>query len=271
MANETKEAKEHLYPYEERRPSRSVEWGEYKGAYKFEDPAELPDDEYRNMLFKLLVVQAETEFASVLMHKPWLNVPPTHGDRLMQSKIIADEMRHAWQMCELLKAFGKEGDEAIERLLEQDLGSFKIETFNMEFENWFDIGAFLALMDRVGIYQLSLMEGCSYAPLARVIPLMVTEEKFHIQSGYNVLKRMVFDPDYPGDKETAQKYVNKWYPRALDGFGHSGSEWSEKLVRFGIKKWDNDQARKTYIQEVTIMLNKLGLEVPDEMYDRHVV
>lgn len=264
-------AKEVLYPFEDRRPSRVVEWGEFKGAFKFEDPIELPSDEYRDILFKLCVVQAETEFASVLMHKPYLNTAPTVGDRLMQSKIIADEMRHAWQFVELLKPFGRQGQEAIERLLHQDLGEFKLETFNMEFENWADIGAFLALMDRVGIYQLSLMEGCSYAPLARVIPLMVTEEKFHIQSGVNVLNRMVNDPDYYGDKDLAQHYVNKWFPRALDGFGHTGSSWSEKLVKFGIKKWDNAKARETYLQEVTAMLTKIGLEVPDPNKDRHFV
>jgi 1,2-phenylacetyl-CoA epoxidase catalytic subunit len=256
--------------FENRKPSRSTEWGEFQGAYKFEDPVELPED-YRKILFKLIYVQAETEFASVLMHKPFLSTGPTHGDRLMQSRIIADEMRHAWQMSELLKPFGKEGDEAIEHLLNQNLGDYKLEAFNMDFEDWVDMGAFLCIMDRVGDYQLSLMEGCSYAPLARVIPLMVTEEKFHINSGFNVLKRVATDDTYIGNKEAAQKAVNKWYPRALDGFGNSGSEWSEKLVRFGIKKWDNVKARETYKEEVNGLLTKIGLEIPDEFEGRRFV
>lgn len=253
--------------YDERSPKRTTEWGDYKGAFKFEDPIELPED-YSKVLFKLLYVQAETEFASVQMHKPWLNLAPTHGDRLMQSKIIADEMRHAWQICELLRVFGKEGDEAIEELLNKDIGDYKLEAFNEDFEDWVDMGAFLCLLDRVGIYQLAMMEGCSYAPLARIIPLMVTEEKFHINSGYNVLNRIVNDDTYFGTKEEGQKAVNKWYPRALDGFGNSGSSWSDALVNFGIKKWDNVKTRTAYKEEMDQLITKIGLEIPDEMEGR---
>ena len=41
-------------------------------------------------------------------------------------------------------------------------------------------------------------------------------------------------------------------------------------VRLGIKRWRNEEARKMYIEEITPILEKIGLTVPDEHADRRV-
>lgn len=74
-----------------------------------------------------------------------------------------------------------------------------------------------------------------------------------------------------GNKELEEKTVDKWDPRALDMFGHSNSSGSEKAVQLGIKRWRNEEARKMYIEEITPILEKIGLRVPDENADRRVV
>ncbi|HLI28231.1 MAG TPA: Phenylacetic acid catabolic protein [Chloroflexota bacterium] len=250
--------------------TREIQWGQYEGIRKFEGPQELPE-EYAKFLKRLLFVQADTEFASVQQHRPWLDRAPTLEDRWTEARILADEMRHGYQICKLLEDFGPEGQEMVQKLLNMRMGEHKLDSFNMEFETWEDVLAFTALVDRVGIFQLRSFQECSYGPLARAIPLMLAEEQLHIGFGANGLKRMVNDPNYYGDRELAQKAVNKWFPRALDMFGHSGSEGSELAVRLGIKRWRNEEAREEYLKDVKRMLEGAGLEMPDPLKDRRVL
>jgi 1,2-phenylacetyl-CoA epoxidase catalytic subunit len=121
------------------------------------------------------------------------------------------------------------------------------------------------------MYQLRSFQECSYAPLARAIPLMETEENLHIGFGRNALNRIANDPAYYGDRSLAQAAVNKWYPRALDMFGHTGSPGSELAVRLGVKRWRNEEARSMYVEEVRPIVEKMGLTLPDEKTDRRVL
>jgi ring-1,2-phenylacetyl-CoA epoxidase subunit PaaA len=59
-----------------------------------------------------------------------------------------------------------------------------------------------------------------------------------------------------------QKAVDFWYPKALDMFGRSGSERSERYRYWGLKRRSNEQARNEYIKEVNPLIVKLGLQVP---------
>src|SRR4029450_14020810 len=98
--------------------TRDIQWGEMKGIRKFEHPHELPD-ELREFVLRLLWVQAHTEFASVQQHRPWLDQAPTFEDRWVEARIIADEMRHGWEMGKLLGELGAGGQPLREDLLER--------------------------------------------------------------------------------------------------------------------------------------------------------
>lgn len=248
-------------------PKRVIEWGEYQGVRKFEHPDELAPA-MRELMLKMLTTQADTEFASVQQHRPWLDTAPTVNDRLTVSRILADEMRHGWQMCQLLQEFQPEGREAIDWLLHADLGHHRLDSFNMAYESWPDVLAFTCLVDRVGIHQLKAFEGCGYAPLARAIPLMLVEEQLHINFGYNGLKRMARDL---ATQPLAQQAVNKWFPRALDMFGHSQSRSSEAAVRFGIKRWQNEDARQLYLEDVRQLFQNVNVVLPDPSVDRRII
>jgi 1,2-phenylacetyl-CoA epoxidase catalytic subunit len=88
----------------------------------------------------------------------------------------------------------------------------------------------------------------------------------------SVLKRMVREgAKYAGSREEAQESVQKWYPRALDMFGHSNSETSRKAIELGLKRWTNEEARARYIQEITPLVQSMGLTLPPADFDRHVM
>jgi 1,2-phenylacetyl-CoA epoxidase catalytic subunit len=252
-------------------PVREILWGSSAGVRKYETAEEVPPD-MRKLLVKLLVVQADTEFASIQQHRPWLDRAPTLEDRWIESRIVADEARHGLQACRILRDFGEEGQRLIDELLTKREGEHKLDAFNMTFDTWADVGAFTCFVDRVGVYQLRAFQECSYGPLARAMPLMLSEEQLHLNFGASVLRRMVQDgPRYAGSKEEAERAVRRWYPRALDMFGHSNSDTSRRAIEFGLKRWTNEEARARFIEEVTTLSRSLGLALPDPTFDRHVL
>ena len=252
-------------------PVREILWGTSAGVRKYETAEEVPP-EMRKLLVKLMVVQADTEFASIQQHRPWLDRAPTLEDRWIEARIVADEARHGLQACRILRDFGEEGQRMIDELLTKREGEHKLDAFNMKFERWSDVGAFCCLVDRVGVYQLRAFQECSYGPLARAMPLMLSEEQLHLNFGANVLRRMVHDgASYSGSKEEAQAAVRKWYPRALDMFGHSNSETSRRAIELGLKRWTNEEARAKYVEEITPLVRSMGLELPPSDFDRHVL
>jgi 1,2-phenylacetyl-CoA epoxidase catalytic subunit len=252
-------------------PVREILWGSSAGAHKYETAEELEPD-MAKLIVKLMVVQADTEFASIQQHRPWLDSAPTLEDRWIESRIVADEARHGLQACRILRDFGEEGQKYIDELLTKREGEHKLDAFNMKFDRWSDVGAFTCFVDRVGVYQLRAFQECSYGPLARAMPLMLSEEQLHLNFGASVLRRMVQDGSkYYGSKEEAQAAVNKWYPRALDMFGHTGSATSQRAIQYGLKRWTNEEARARFIEEVSGLTAKIGLELPPADFDRHVL
>jgi len=151
-------------------------------------------------------------------------------------------------------------------------GEHKLDAFNMKFDTWADVGAFTCFVDRVGVYQLRAFQECSYGPLARAMPLMLSEEQLHLNFGTSVLRRIVKDgPRYASSPEEAAAAVRKWYPRALDMFGHSHSETSRKAIEYGLKRWTNEEARARYIREVESLAPAIGITLPPPEFDRRVM
>lgn len=252
-------------------PVREILWGSSAGVRKLETAEELPTD-MRKLIIKLMVVQADTEFASIQQHRPWLDLAPSLEDRWIEARIVADEARHGLQACRILRDFGEEGQRYIDELLEKREGEHKLDAFNMKFDRWSDVGAFCCFVDRVGVYQLRAFQECSYGPLARAMPLMLSEEQLHLNFGYSVLKRIAKDEGkYYGSRAEAQASIQKWYPRALDMFGHSNSETSRRAIEMGLKRWTNEEARARYIEEVTPLVKAMGLELPASGFDRHIL
>ncbi|HTT34992.1 MAG TPA: Phenylacetic acid catabolic protein [Thermoplasmata archaeon] len=252
-------------------PVREILWGSSAGMRKYETAQEVPE-EMRKLLIRLMVVQADTEFASIQQHRPWLDQAPVLEDRWIEARIVADEARHGLQACRILRDFGEEGQRYIDDLLTKREGEHKLDAFNMKFDRWSDVGAFTCFVDRVGVYQLRAFQECSYGPLARAMPLMLSEEQLHLNFGASVLRRMAKDgPKYAGSKEEAQAAIRKWYPRALDMFGHSQSETSRLAIDLGLKRWTNEEARERYIAEIAPIIRSMGLELPPADFDRRIL
>jgi 1,2-phenylacetyl-CoA epoxidase catalytic subunit len=256
------------------RVSRGVQWGEMRGMQKVETVEQMPE-EYRQVLFKIIYALASTEFASVEQHQPWINQGPTPEDRFIQAQIAADEAHQGFIDCRLLRSFGPDGAEAAEKLLRLRMGDHLLDAFNIPFESWVDTVTFCFVMDLVAWYHLHAMENCSYAPLAREMTSMVHEERFHASFGARRARDVAQDPAYQNltgaGRPELQVAVDKWYPKALDTFGKSDSEFAKRAVAYGIRRWDNAELRQMYQDDIEQKFRDIGLAVPPAELGRKIM
>jgi 1,2-phenylacetyl-CoA epoxidase catalytic subunit len=253
--------------------SRNVMWGDLQGMRKVETVEQMPA-EYRETLLKIIYALASTEFASVEQHQPWLNRGPTAEDRYVQAQIAADEAHQGFADSRLLRSFGADGEALAERLLVAKMGEHPLHAFNVEFESWPDVCGFCFLMDHVAWYHLRAFEDSSFAPFAREMTTMVHEERFHASFGARRIKDLAQDARYQelakaGPAE-AQKTVDKWYPHALDTFGAAQSKFSDLAVRYGIRRWGNEELRQMWKKDLDAQIASIGLAVPDANAGRRV-
>jgi 1,2-phenylacetyl-CoA epoxidase catalytic subunit len=239
-----------------------MEW--QTGMKRMETRSEM-DEIYVSDVVKVLEIQADTELAAVQQLAVWLDRCPTPDDRWLLSRILMEEMRHAWQMCNLLEHLGEH--DLVEQMLWKERNAHKLEAFNISFENFADVAAFTFLIDRVGVYHLRDFQQSSFAPLARVTDMMLDEEKLHLGFGRSRMERISSERK---TKDEAQYALMKFYPRALDMFGKAGPSRNTRVLAQGIKKTENEVLRQAYIKEVAAEVEKMGLDLPDERYDRHI-
>jgi ring-1,2-phenylacetyl-CoA epoxidase subunit PaaA len=141
-----------------------------------------------------------------------------------------------------------------------------LEAFRGVIKTWEDFAVFGFLIDRVGRYQLEEFLDCSYLPLQRILPEILKEEIGHIGFGTNQTAELAAKGDE--ERERAQRSVDFWYIKALDMFGRSDSERSNRFCHWGLKRRSNSQARWEFIKEVGPIIQGMGLTVPDPIKDR---
>ena len=253
--------------------SRNVMWGELQGMRKVETVEQMPA-EYRDTLLKIIYALASTEFASVEQHQPWLNRGPTAEDRFIQAQIAADEAHQGFADSRLLRSFGADGEALAERLLAAKMGEHPLHAFNVPFESWPDVCGFCFLMDHVAWYHLRAFEDSSFAPFAREMTTMVHEERFHASFGARRIRDLAQDSRYQelagAGRAEAQQTVDKWYPHALDTFGAANSKFSDLAVRYGIRRWGNEELRGMWKEDLDKQIAGIGLVVPDAARGRRI-
>jgi ring-1,2-phenylacetyl-CoA epoxidase subunit PaaA len=237
----------------------------------FSDKIELKDfdkmdPEYKDLLGRVLTIQADCEIGGPHLYvEKMLPAAPTKLDQLIVARTAAEEIDHFRKVGRVAGDIGVD----VSFVLSQPNEKRLVDAFRGLITTWEDNAVFGFLIDRVGRYQLEEFYDCSYLPLQRILPDIVTEELGHIEYGYNKTCELLTKGDE--QKERVQKAIDYWYIRALDMFGHSGSKRAERYRYWGLKRRSNEQAREDYIKEVDPILAKMGLKIPDPLKDRHYV
>ena len=242
-----------LAPKEE---GRKVNFGRHKGEPAFQD---VPG-EYRSMLRRLIVIQGDTEPASVEQQRHLGKTAPSLYDMRNLFQVNVEEGRHLWAMVYLLhKYFGRDGREEADELLRRRSGNAEtprmLGAFNEETPDWLSFFMFTYFTDRDGKMQLESLAQSGFDPLSRSCRFMLTEEAHHMFVGETGVGRTIqrtceamvaagiTDP-YDVAKVRAlgvidlpliQKKLNMHYPLTLDLFGAEISTNSANYYNAGLK------------------------------------
>ena len=234
----------------------------------FEDKIEREDlekmpAEYKELLERVLTIQADCEIGGPHLYvKDILPTAPSQVNQLIVARTAAEEMDHYRKIAKLAGDIGKDTSS----LLSIPNQKRYLEAFRGVIKTWEDFAVFGFLIDRVGRYQLEEFLDCSYLPLQRILPEILKEEIGHIGFGTNQTAELAAKGD--DEKERVQQSVDFWYIKALDMFGRSDSERSNRFCHWGLKRRSNSQARWEFIKEVGPIIQDMGLTVPDPIKDR---
>ena len=173
-------------------PDRRIGFGDFKGQPVWQ---EVPG-EFRNPLRRLIVLQGDTEPASVEQQRMLGAHCPSLYDLRNLFQVNVEEGRHLWAMVYLLHSyFGRDGREEAEALLERRSGNTDsprmLEAFNEPIDTWLDFFAFTMFTDRDGKSQLLSLSESSLDPLSRTTRFMLTEEAHHMFVGETGIARIL--------------------------------------------------------------------------------
>ncbi len=247
-------------------PERRIAFGDHKGLAAWQ---EVPG-EYRSELRRLLVVQGDTEPASVEQQRHLGLTAPSLYDLRNLFQVNVEEGRHLWAMVYLLhRYFGRDGRDEADAMLDRHSGDPDnpriLGAFNEETPDWLSFFMFTYFTDRDGKYQLASLRESAFDPLSRTCDFMLKEEAYHMFVGATGVGRVVarsvelmreHDTDdvhpYGGiNLDVLQKYLNFHYSVSLDLFGAETSTNAANYFAAGLKgrfqeeRRDDDHQLKT--------------------------
>jgi benzoyl-CoA 2,3-dioxygenase component B len=213
--------------------------------------------EHRNALKRIIVVQADTEPASVEQQRWLAATAPSLYDCRNLFQVNVEEARHLWAMVYLLQAyFGRDGRDEADALLQRRSGDADspriLDAFNQPCDDWLTFFAFTCFTDRDGKYQLGSLAESAFDPLSRSCRFMLTEEAHHLFVGETGMERVIrraaqleaADPNGDAraqggiDLLTIQKWINYWFAYCLDLFGSELSTNAGDWFAAGLKgRW----------------------------------
>ena len=152
--------------------------------------------EYRAMLRRLVVIQGDTEPASVEQQRHLGKTAPSLYDMRNLFQVNVEEGRHLWAMVYLLqKYFGRDGREEADDLLRRRSGSTDaprmLGAFNEATPDWLSFFMFTYFTDRDGKMQLEALAQSGFDPLSRTCRFMLTEEAHHMFVGETGIGRII--------------------------------------------------------------------------------
>lgn len=246
-----------------------IEGGKFAGQPKIEKAAEMSG----NMFYaarSIIRAQCSTELGSIQQHRLSLESAIDEEAQFDILRIMAEELRHAYQMFWVLDhdptwkrpAHGDVAAETLEELLSMELGTHVLDAFNIPFHDFLDNSVYTMVIDLVGKYQLDMQTIFSYAPMARSMMPMLGEEGFHMGTGRRFTKQVALMASRGEGRYSLadiQRAINQWYPRGLEMFGNE--QGGETAVIFGFKTKTNSQAQAEYIAEVGAIIEGINVGI----------
>src|SRR5438046_7697046 len=194
--------------------------------------------ESRDLLKRVLAIQAVCESGRPHRYvRTSLPTAPSKVDQLIVARTAAEEADHYRKVARLAGEVGLD----LSYILSRPNQERYVNAFRGTITSWEEFAVFGFLIDRVGRYQLEEFIGCSFAPLDRILPDVIVEERAHIEYGQNKTAELAARGG--ASKEKIQRVVKAWYAKGLDMLGNRHCRLSESYRHCGRKRRANTKAR----------------------------
>ena len=242
----------------EAEPDRTIAFGDHLGEPVWHD---VPG-EHRADLRRLVVVQGDTEPASVEQQRHLCTTAPSLYDLRNLFQVNVEEGRHLWAMVYLLhRYFGRDGRDEADEMLERHSGDADnpriLGAFNEPTPDWLSFFMFTYFTDRDGKFQLASLRESGFDPLSRTCDFMLKEEAHHMFVGATGVGRVVERTvqlikehdtgdvrQFGGiDVPTLQRYLNFHCSVSLDLFGAETSTNAANYFAAGLKGRFHEEQR----------------------------
>lgn len=228
--------------------------------------AEMPE-EYRELLLRQMSVHAEGELSGAddyaLLLYP---IAPNSYEKKVCLDRSVEELDHYQKAADILADLNVDAS----HMLGQKLGERSLYATEavQHINTWPERGLFAFLGEGAVVTILEEWLEHSYLPVREMAPSVLAEERMHQAHGFRIVREYSRDEE---GKHEVQKALNKWWAISLDLFGPSNSRKSPVLVKYGLRKKTNEQARQDYIKRMAPRLEELGFTIPDEKEGRKFI
>ena len=219
-------------------------------------------DNYRKTLVRQISQHAHSEIVGMLPEGNWITRAPTLKRKAILLAKVQDEGGHGLYLYAAGETLGTSRDQMLHSL---HIGKAKYSSiFNYPTLTWADMGTIGWLVDGAAIMNQVPICRCSYAPYARAMIRICREESFHQRQGYESLLTMM-KHGTQAQKDMVQDAVNRWWWPSIMMFGPPDDESpnSAQSMRWGIKRFSNDDLRQKFVDAAVEQADILGVTLPD--------
>ena len=225
------------------------------------EPRDWMPDAYRATLIRQIAQHAHSEIIGMQPEGNWITRAPSLKRKAILMAKVQDEAGHGLYLYGAAETLGVDRADLLDALHNRKQKYSSI--FNYPTISWADIGAIGWLVDGAAITNQVPLCRCSYGPYARAMIRICKEESFHQRQGFDIL--LTLSNGTPEQHEMAQDAVNRWWWPSLMMFGppDEKSRHSAQSMKWGIKRFSNDELRQKFVDMTVPQARVLGLTLPD--------
>ena len=230
------------------------------------EPRDDMPEAYRRTLVRQIAQHAHSEIIGMQPEGNWISRAPSLRRKAILLAKVQDEAGHGLYLYAAAETLGVSRDQLLELLHTRKQKYSSI--FNYPTLTWADVGAIGWLVDGAAITNQVPLTRCSYGPYARAMVRICKEESFHQRQGFEAL--LTLTRGTPAQKAMAQDALDRWWYPSLAMFGppDTGEQaapggHTEQSMRWGIKRFANDELRQRFVDMTVPQSQVLGLTIPD--------
>jgi ring-1,2-phenylacetyl-CoA epoxidase subunit PaaA len=217
----------------------------------------MPDD-FRRGVLKFVEMHANSEIMGALPERECLPAAPSLRRQMSLAAKIQDEVGHAQLLYRVAEDLGKSRD-----AMYQDLvgGKSKFHNvFHYPVHHWGDVALVGYLIDGAALVTQASLRESSYAPYARVLKRICSEEQLHLRHGEDILLELASGTDK--QRWMFQDALDRWWLAIIHFFGPRSNVEKDLLLHWRVKTRTNEDQRQEFLDRYVPKIFELGFTLP---------